>query len=55
MATLLDDLGQVVTNVIGWVPDVVNTIVENPFLLLTTGVLLLGAVVGIIGRLLSRN
>lgn len=55
METLLTDLGSVVTKVLGWVPDVVNTIVENPFLLLTTGVLILGATVGILGRLISRG
>lgn len=55
MQTLLTDLGEVVTQVLGWVPDVVNTIVSNPFLLITTGVLMLGATVGIIGRLVSRG
>ena len=55
MSALLTDLGTVVTQVLVWVEGVVTTIVESPFLLLTTGVLMLGAAVGIMGRLLSRN
>lgn len=55
METLLSDLGEVVTSTLGWVTQSVSTITSNPFLLLTTGVLMLGAAVGIIGRLLSRN
>lgn len=55
MTTLLSDLGSVVTKVLEWVGNAVTTIVSNPFLLLTTGVLMLGAAVGIIGRLLSRG
>lgn len=55
MAALLADLGEVVTATLGWVGNAVTTITGNPFLLLTTGVLMLGAAVGIIGRLLSRN
>lgn len=55
METLLADLGSVVTQTLTWVGDAVDTIVGNPFLLLTTGVLMLGAAIGIIGRLLSRG
>lgn len=55
MTALIGDLGSIVTAVLGWVGDAVDTIVSNPFLLLTTGVLMLGAAVGIIGRLLSRG
>ena len=55
MSTLLTDLGTVVTQVLGWIPDVVDTIVSNPLLLVTTGFLVLGGTVGILGRLLSRN
>ena len=55
MSSLLTDLGTVVTQMLSWVGDVVTTIVSNPYLLLTTGVLVLGAAVGILGRLLSRN
>lgn len=55
MATLLTELSSVVTQTLDWVGEAVDTIVSNPFLLLTTGVLMLGAAVGIIGRLLSRG
>lgn len=55
MGTLITDLSAVVTATLGWVGDAVDTIVGNPFLLLTTGVLMLGAAVGIIGRLLRRG
>ena len=55
MATLLEDLSSVVTKVLAWVPEAVDVIVDNPFLLLTTGFLVLGGAIGIIGRLLSRN
>lgn len=55
MSTLLGDLGSVATEVLSIISEVVNTITGSPFLLLTTGVLILGAAVGIMGRLLSRN
>lgn len=55
MSGLLTELGSVVTSTLEWVGDAVNTIVTNPLLLLTTGVLMLGAAIGIIGRLLSRG
>lgn len=55
MATLLSELGEVVTSELTWVGNVVNTITGNPYLLLTTGILVLGAAVGIVGRLLSRG
>lgn len=51
----MTEAGTVVTSVLGWVGDSVNTITSHPFLLSTFGVLMLGAAVGIIGRLLSRN
>lgn len=55
MGGLLSELGAVVTQTLEWVGDSVVTIVSNPLLLLTTGVLMLGASIGIIGRLLSRG
>lgn len=55
MGTLLGTLGEVVTQVLTWTGNVVTTITSNPYLLLTTGVLMLGAAVGILGRLLSRG
>ena len=55
MDVLLGDLGTVATNVLNAVGDVVDTIIGNPYLLLTTGVLFLGAAIGILGRLLSKS
>lgn len=55
MASLLQELGTVVTNVMDWVGDVATTIVSTPLLLLTTGFLVLGGAIGIFGRLLSKN
>lgn len=55
MTTLLTDLGTVATEVLSSVADVCGTIVGEPLLLMTTGFLFIGGVVGIFGRLLSRN
>lgn len=55
MEGLIGDLSTVATNVLDTVGDVVAAIVANPFLLLTTGVLFLGAAVGILGRMLSKS
>jgi len=55
MASLISDLSTVVTATLGWSVDVVETIVANPFLLLTTGILVVGGAIGIMGRMLSRN
>lgn len=55
MSALLTELGTVVTQVLAWVGDVADLIVATPFLLLTTGFLVLGGAIGIFGRLLSKN
>ena len=55
MEALLTQLGTVATKVLSIVGEVWTTIVAQPFLLLTTGILLLGGAVGIVGRLLSRG
>lgn len=55
MGSLLADLGQVVSAVLDYVGDVCNTIVGQPVLLLTMGILLIGGAIGIFGRLLSRG
>ena len=55
MATLLASLGTVVTKVLEYVGSICTTIVSNPLLLMTTGLLLLGGCIGIFGRLLSKN
>lgn len=55
MASLLTELGPVATEVLSIVGEVCTTIVSQPLLLMTTGILLLGGAIGIVGRLLSRN
>ena len=55
MAAMMTDLMTVGTNVLSLVGDVTEVIVGNPFLLMTSGILLLGSAIGIIGRLLSRS
>lgn len=55
MSNLLTELGTVVTQVLSWVSDAAGTIVETPILLLTTGFVVLGGAIGILGRLLSRG
>lgn len=55
MADLLSTLGTVASSVLTQVGNVVSTIVDTPLLLMTTGVLFLGAAIGILGRLLSKS
>ncbi len=55
MTSLLTDLGTVGTSVLDTVSDVAGVIVAQPLLLLTVGFLFIGGVIGIFGRLLSRN
>ena len=55
MEALLGQLVLVSTQVLDIVAKVCTTIVAQPFLLLTTGILLLGGAVGVVGRLLSRG
>lgn len=55
MEALLAYLGSIFTAVFNWVSGVVNTIVSNPILLLTTGFLVVGGAIGIFGRLLSKR
>lgn len=55
MAALLTELGTVATETLSIVGEVCTTIVGQPLLLMTTGILLLGGAIGIVGRLLSRN
>lgn len=55
MSALLTSLGEVVTAVLGYIGTICTTIVDQPVLLLTMGILLLGGAIGIFGRLLSRG
>lgn len=53
--TLFPDLRSVSASVLSYVGDVCETIVNEPVLLITMGILLLGGSVGIFRRLLSRG
>lgn len=55
MSALLSSLGDVVTACLGYVGNICTTIVGQPLLLMTTGLLLLGGCIGIFGRLLSKG
>lgn len=55
MSTLMSDLSAIVSSAITNVGTIAQTITETPILLLMTGIVFLGACVGIFGRLLSRG
>lgn len=55
LSSFLADLTTIATSVLGFVGNVTAEIIGDPFLLFTVGILFLGAVIGIVGRLLSRN
>ena len=55
MAELLNSLGEVVSAILGYVGSICTTITNQPILLLTMGILLIGGAIGIFGRLLSRG
>lgn len=55
MDGLLGDLGTVATDTLSVVGEVITTIVSNPLLLFTTGILFLGGAIGILGRLLAKS
>lgn len=55
LSSFLGDLTTIATSVLGFVGDVTSAIIGDPFLLFTVGILFLGAAVGVMGRLLSRN
>ena len=46
MSSLLTSLGSVVTAVFGWLPDMFDTIVDTPLLLLAVGISITGVVIG---------
>lgn len=55
MAAFLEQLNAGLTAILTGVSSVTTAIVGDPFLLFTTIFLFAGGVVGIIGRILSRN
>lgn len=55
ISQVLSDGGEVVTNMLGWVGQIANIIASNGILFLVTGIMIVGACVGLFGRLLSRG
>ena len=55
MAEFLTDLTTGFTEILGCVTEAATTIVGSPFLLFTCLFLFAGGVIGVMGRMLSRN
>ena len=55
MSNFLGTMSEVATWIFDQVGTVGETIMETPFFLVTTGVMLVGAAVGIFGRLLAKH
>lgn len=55
MTTFLSTMGEVATWIFDKVGTVGQTIMDTPYLLVTTGVMLTGAAIGIFGRLLRKS
>lgn len=55
MSNLMTECATVGTQVLDFVGDICTTIMGQPLLLMTVGILLLGGAIGIFGRLLSRG
>lgn len=47
-------LGEIFTAIMGWVGNLVTTIASQPLLLLPVGIFVVGAVIGLAGRLIGR-
>lgn len=55
MQELITSLTPMIDYIMEQVPEVANTIVASPLMLMTTGFLIVGGVVGIFGRFLSKG
>lgn len=55
MGGFLTTMGEVATWIFGQITTIGSTIMATPFLLVTTGVMLVGAAIGIFGRLLHKS
>lgn len=55
MASLLETIATIITAILAQVTAVANTITTVPLLALSLGFFFVGGVVGLIGRMLSRN
>ena len=54
VSTGLEALGTIFTQIMTWVGDLVTTIADEPLLLLPVGIFVVGAVIGLAGRLIGR-
>lgn len=54
VSTGLEALGTIFTQIMSWVGDLVTTIADEPLLLLPVGIFVVGAVIGLAGRLIGR-
>lgn len=52
--TSLTTLSQIFTQIMTWVGNLVTTIANEPLLLLPVGIFVVGAVIGLAGRLIGR-
>lgn len=52
--TGLEALGTIFTQIMTWVGNLVTTISDQPLLLLPVGIFVVGAVIGLAGRLIGR-
>lgn len=54
VSTGLEALGTIFTQIMSWVGTLVTTISSQPLLLLPVGIFVVGAVIGLAGRLIGR-
>lgn len=50
----LSTLGEIFTQIMSWTGNLVSTIASQPLLLLPVGIFVVGAVIGLAGRLIGR-
>lgn len=50
----LSTLGEIFTQIMTWVGNLVSTIASQPLLLLPVGIFMVGAVIGLASRLIGR-
>ncbi len=55
MTAFLSTMSEIATWIFGQITTIGSTIMATPFLLVTTGVMLVGAAIGIFGRLLHKS
>lgn len=55
MSGFLSTMSEVATWIFGQITTIGQTIMDTPFLLITTGFLLVGGAIGIFGRLLRKG